>query len=66
MFRALVTKRTISTSFPLELPQGEFAAFIFDCDGTLADTMPLHWRAWAMITQRYDLHFPEDLSLIHI
>jgi beta-phosphoglucomutase-like phosphatase (HAD superfamily) len=18
----------------------------FDCDGTLADTMPLHWRAW--------------------
>ena len=19
---------------------------IFDCDGTLADTMPLHWRAW--------------------
>ena len=33
---------------------------IFDCDGTLADTMPLHWRAWSMITQRYDLHFPED------
>jgi HAD superfamily hydrolase (TIGR01509 family) len=22
--------------------------------------MPLHWRAWAMITQRYDLQFPED------
>jgi beta-phosphoglucomutase family hydrolase len=33
---------------------------IFDCDGTLADTMPLHWRAWNMITQRYGLHFPED------
>ena len=33
---------------------------IFDCDGTLADTMPLHWRAWHMITQRYGLHFPED------
>jgi len=33
---------------------------IFDCDGTLADTMPLHWRAWSMITQRYGLHFPED------
>jgi beta-phosphoglucomutase family hydrolase len=33
---------------------------IFDCDGTLADTMPLHWRAWQMITQRYGLHFPED------
>lgn len=35
-------------------------AIIFDCDGTLADTMPLHWRAWQMIAQRHDLHFPED------
>jgi beta-phosphoglucomutase family hydrolase len=33
---------------------------IFDCDGTLADTMPLHWRAWQMVTQRYGLHFPQD------
>lgn len=33
---------------------------IFDCDGTLADTMPLHWRAWQLITQRHNLHFPED------
>ena len=33
---------------------------VFDCDGTLADTMPLHWRAWSMITQRHNLHFPED------
>jgi beta-phosphoglucomutase family hydrolase len=33
---------------------------IFDCDGTLADTMPLHWRAWHMVTQRHGLHFPED------
>jgi beta-phosphoglucomutase family hydrolase len=33
---------------------------IFDCDGTLANTMPLHWRAWQMVTQRHKLHFPED------
>jgi beta-phosphoglucomutase family hydrolase len=33
---------------------------IFDCDGTLADTMPLHWRAWSLITERHGLHFPED------
>jgi beta-phosphoglucomutase-like phosphatase (HAD superfamily) len=33
---------------------------IFDCDGTLADTMPLHWRAWQAITQRHKLHFPVD------
>ena len=33
---------------------------IFDCDGTLANTMPLHWRAWQMVTQRHGLHFAED------
>lgn len=37
-------------------PQG----LIFDCDGTLADTMPLHWRAWQVITQKHRLHFPQD------
>jgi beta-phosphoglucomutase family hydrolase len=36
------------------------AALIFDCDGTLADTMPLHWRAWQEVTRRYRLEFPED------
>ena len=35
-------------------------ALIFDCDGTLADTMPLHWIAWQQITSRHGLHFPED------
>jgi len=33
---------------------------IFDCDGTLADTMPLHWRAWQVIAQRHRLHLPEE------
>ena len=33
---------------------------IFDCDGTLADTMPLHWRAWQIIADKYKLEFPED------
>jgi beta-phosphoglucomutase-like phosphatase (HAD superfamily) len=33
---------------------------IFDCDGTLADTMPLHWLAWNQITSRHGIHFPED------
>jgi len=30
----------------IELPPGDFAALIFDCDGTLADSMPLYHRAW--------------------
>jgi len=33
---------------------------IFDCDGTLADTMPLHWRAWQTVTTRYGILFPEE------
>ncbi len=33
---------------------------IFDCDGTLADTMPLHWQAGQNIAQRYRLDFPRD------
>jgi len=30
----------------IELPPGDFGALIFDCDGTLADSMPLYHRAW--------------------
>ena len=33
---------------------------IFDCDGTLADTMPLHWRAWQVISRRHGFSLPED------
>lgn len=33
---------------------------VFDCDGTLADTMPLHWQAWQIVLRRYNLHFPEE------
>jgi beta-phosphoglucomutase family hydrolase len=33
---------------------------IFDCDGTLADTMPLHWRAWQAIAARHRFQFPQD------
>ena len=30
----------------LTLPDRSFAGYIFDCDGTLVDSMPLHYRAW--------------------
>lgn len=42
-------------SQPVE-PRG----LIFDCDGTLADTMPLHWRAWQAIASRHRFQFTED------
>lgn len=31
---------------------------IFDCDGTLADTMPLHWRAWQVVAARHGFDLP--------
>ncbi len=30
----------------ITLPDRKFAAYIFDCDGTLVDSMPLHLHAW--------------------
>jgi HAD superfamily hydrolase (TIGR01509 family) len=33
--------------------------FIFDLDGTLADTMPAHYQAWNLVLPRYGLTFPE-------
>ena len=33
---------------------------IFDCDGTLVDTMPIHFKAWSITTEKYGLIFPED------
>ena len=33
---------------------------IFDCDGTLADTMPLHWRAWQSILSRHGLVLSQE------
>lgn len=38
----------------------DLKGIIFDCDGTLADTMPLHWRAWQAVARRHKFHFPED------
>jgi HAD superfamily hydrolase (TIGR01509 family) len=43
------------------LPEGNFAAYIFDCDGTLADTMPLHYKAWCAVLKEHACDFPEAL-----
>ena len=35
-------------------------ALIFDCDGTLVDSMPLHWRAWDIACKRNGIEFTEE------
>ena len=39
------------------LPAREYSAFIFDCDGTLADSMPLHQRAWTHALRKHGASF---------
>ena len=46
---------------PLELPAGNFRAFIFDCDGTLADNMHLHYEAWRRAMEVVGGTYPEEL-----
>lgn len=36
----------VRRTMQLDIPTGDFAGFIFDCDGTLIDSMPVHYRAW--------------------
>jgi HAD superfamily hydrolase (TIGR01509 family) len=57
----LVTAQPTHTGFPLELPPGDFAAYIFDCDGTLADTMPTHYRAWQTALGAHAENFSEAM-----
>jgi HAD superfamily hydrolase (TIGR01509 family) len=46
---------------PLSLPAGDFHAFIFDCDGTLADNMHLHYEAWSRAMRDFGGSYPEEL-----
>jgi beta-phosphoglucomutase family hydrolase len=46
---------------PLTSLTRPFRAAIFDCDGTLADTMPLHYRAWTETLQARDAALAEQL-----
>jgi HAD superfamily hydrolase (TIGR01509 family) len=45
----------------LELPPGVFKAYLFDCDGTVADSMPLHYVAWSRALSEWDCEFSEKL-----
>jgi HAD superfamily hydrolase (TIGR01509 family) len=48
-------------------PPGDFAGYIFDCDGTLAASMHLHYRAWkqALADHGAKIDFTWELFLSH-
>jgi beta-phosphoglucomutase-like phosphatase (HAD superfamily) len=45
----------------LKLPEGPFLAYLFDCDGTIVDSMPLHYKAWTQALAHWNCEFAEDL-----
>ena len=45
----------------LQLPAGTFRAYLFDCDGTIVDSMPLHYIAWKTSLAEYDCVYEEKL-----
>ena len=44
----------------LKLPPGTFKAYLFDCDGTIADSMPLHYVAWSRALSEWNCEFREE------
>jgi HAD superfamily hydrolase (TIGR01509 family) len=45
----------------LKLPLGKFEAYLFDCDGTIVDSMPLHYIAWKKALAEWSCIFDEQL-----
>lgn len=45
----------------LKIPEGSFGAYLFDCDGTIVDSMPLHYLAWKKALSEWNCEFSEEL-----
>ena len=45
----------------LQLPAGTFRAYLFDCDGTVVNSMPLHYIAWKQALGEWGATFDEEL-----
>ncbi len=48
----------------LQLPPGDFRAYLFDCDGTIVDSMPLHYIAWKKALGEWNCEFDEELFYV--
>jgi beta-phosphoglucomutase-like phosphatase (HAD superfamily) len=49
----------------LKVPEGDFSGYIFDLDGTLVDTMPLHYTAWESALRKAGLEGKLDENLFY-
>jgi beta-phosphoglucomutase-like phosphatase (HAD superfamily) len=51
----------IESSGKLSIPEGDFKAYLFDCDGTIVNSMPLHHYAWKQTLAAWNCEYPEEL-----
>ncbi len=42
-----------------------YKALIFDCDGTLADTLPVHYQVWSAALQQFQVEMTEEWYYQH-
>ena len=45
----------------VKIPAGTFGAYLFDCDGTVVDSMPLHYLAWKQALGEWHCDFSEEV-----
>lgn len=45
----------------LNMPAGSFRAYLFDCDGTIVNSMPLHYIAWKKSLAEWNCMYEEEL-----
>ena len=55
----IMEERKSTHRMKLKLPTGLFSAYLFDCDGTIADSMPLHYIAWKKALDEWNCAFDE-------
>lgn len=50
--------------FP-SIPKEDFEGYIFDCDGTLADSMPIHFESWRYVLNKQNAKFELTWDLFY-
>ena len=49
----------------LDIPDRSYGGFIFDCDGTLVNSMPIHYLAWSDALSSHDAGFVFEETLFY-
>ena len=55
------TTKGAPSKHEIDSPPCPFLAYLFDCDGTIADSMPLHYIAWKQALGEWGCTFDEEL-----